>query len=153
MWKKVDNFNIATIVDDSMVKIPFKVNTYEYGNLKEGQKVLLQYRRTTEHGSQLAFEGFYPGTITKLNKNKVPNGMTYVHNGTIEADNPGLVQPGMTVTIYTENNGNPVTAFSYPGEVESFVNEKKITYSYIPGGDSSNVIASEVFVSTNPAGS
>ena len=147
--EKVDNFNIATIVDDSMVKIPFKVNTYEYGNLKEGQKVLLQYRRTTEHGSQLAFEGFYPGTITKLNKNKVPNGMTYVHNGTIEADNPGLVQPGMTVTIYTENNGNPVTAFSYPGEVESFVNEKKITYSYIPGGDSSNVIASEVFVSTN----
>ena len=147
--ERVENFNIATIVDDSMVKIPFKVNTYEYGSLEEGQKVLLQYRKTLEGGgSQLAFEGFYSGTITKLNKNKVPNGMTYVHNGTIEADNPGLVQPGMTVSIYTENNGMPVTAFSYAGEVASFVNEKKITYSYI-GGDNSNVIATEVFVSTN----
>lgn len=147
--EKVENFNIATIVDDSMVKIPFKVNTYEYENLKEGQKVLLQYRKTTEYGSQLAFDGFYPGTVTKINKNKVPNGMTYVHNGVIEADNPGLVQPGMTVSIYTESNGTPMTALSYAGEVASFVNEKKINYSYMPGGDSSNVVATEVFVSTN----
>jgi HlyD family secretion protein len=147
--EKVENFNIATIVDDSMVKISFKVNTYEFESLKEGQKVLLQYRKTTEHGSQLAFDGFYPGTIKKLNKNKVPNGMTYVHTGTIEAENPGLVQPGMTVSIYTENNGIPVTALSYAGEVTSFVNEKKVTYSYLHGGENSNVIATEVFVSTN----
>ncbi|HOA19646.1 MAG TPA: efflux RND transporter periplasmic adaptor subunit [Sedimentibacter sp.] len=147
--EKVENFNIATIVDDSMVKISFKVNTYEFESLKEGQKVLLQYRKTTEHGSQLAFDGFYPGTIKKLNKNKVPNGMTYVHTGTIEAENPGLVQPGMTVSIYTENNGIPVTALSYTGEVNSFVNEKKVTYSYLHGGENSNVIATEVYVSTN----
>lgn len=147
--EKVENFNIATIVDDSMVKISFKVNTYEFESLKEGQKVLLQYRKTTEHGSQLAFDGFYPGTIKKLNKNKMPNGMTYVHTGTIEAENPGLVQPGMTVSIYTENNGIPVTALSYTGEVNSFVNEKKVTYSYLHGGENSNVIATEVYVSTN----
>ena len=147
--EKVENFNIATIVDDSMVKISFKVNTYEFESLKEGQKVLLQYRKTTEHGSQLAFDGFYPGTIKKLNKNKVPNGMTYVHTGTIEAENPGLVQTGMTVSIYTENNGIPVTALSYTGEVNSFVNEKKVTYSYLHGGENSNVIATEVYVSTN----
>lgn len=147
--EKVENFNIATIVDDSMVKISFKANTYEYDSLKEGQKVLMQYRKKTEHGSQIAFDGFYTGTITKLNKNKVPDGMTYVHTGIIEADNPGLVQPGMTVSIYTENNGIPVTAFSYSGNVDSFVNEKKVTYSYLHGGENSNVIATEVFVSTN----
>ena len=148
--EKVENYNIATIVDDSMVKIPFKVNTYEYENLKEGQKVLLQYRKTFEGGgTQAAFDGFYAGTITKLNKNKVPDGMTYVHTGIIEADNPGLVQPGMTVSIYTENNGMPVTGFSYTGTVESFVNEKKVSYSYLHGGENSNVIATEVFVSTN----
>jgi HlyD family secretion protein len=147
--EKVENFNIATIVDDSRVKISFKVNTYEYDSLKEGQKILLQYRKATEHGTQLAFDGFYSGTITKLNKNKVPNGMTYVHTGTIEADNPGLVQPGMTVSIYTENNGAPVAALSYSGDVTSFVNEKKVSYSYLHGGENSNVVATEVYVSTN----
>lgn len=147
--EKVENFNIATIVDDSRVKISFKVNTCEYDSLKEGQKILLQYRKATEHGTQLAFDGFYSGTITKLNKNKVPNGMTYVHTGTIEADNPGLVQPGMTVSIYTENNGAPVAALSYSGDVTSFVNEKKVSYSYLHGGENSNVVATEVYVSTN----
>jgi HlyD family secretion protein len=53
--EKVENFNIATIVDDSRVKISFKVNTYEYDSLKEGQKILLQYRKATEHGTQLTF--------------------------------------------------------------------------------------------------
>jgi RND family efflux transporter MFP subunit len=147
--EKVENFNIATIVDDSKVKISFKVNTYEYANLQEGQKVLMQYRKVTEHGTQLAFDGLYPGTITKLNKNKVPYGMSYIHTGTIEADNPGLVQPGMVVTIYTENNGSPVTALSYSGDVLSFVNEKKVSYSYLHGGNDSNVVATDVYVSVN----
>ena len=95
--ERVEDFNIATIVDDSKVKISFKVNTYEYSSLKTGQKVLLQYRRVLEGGgTQTAFDGFYAGTIKKINSNAVPNsdGMTYVHNGVIEADNPGLVQPG-----------------------------------------------------------
>lgn len=150
--ERVENFNIATIVDDSKAKISFKVNTYEYSGLKVGQKVLLQYRRLLENGgTQLAFEGFYTGTIKKLNSNAVPNsdGMTYVHNGTIEADNPGLVQPGMITSIYTENNGTPVTAFSYSGKVDSFVNEKKVSYNRFSGGEDANIIATEVYVASN----
>lgn len=150
--EKVDDPHVATIVDDSKVKISFKVNTYEYGNLKVGQKVLLQYRKTTEQGSQLAFEGFYTGTIKKLNSNPVPAGdaMTYVHNGTIEADNPGLVQKGMIVTIYTESNGSPVASLSYSGTVDSYVNEEKV-YTTLFSSDSSRstIIATDVPVSEN----
>lgn len=150
--ERLENFNLATIVDDSKAKISFKVNTYEYSSLKAGQKVLLQYRRLLENGgTQLAFEGFYTGTIKKINSNAVPNsdGMTYVHNGTIEADNPGLVQPGMIASIYTENNGSPVTAFSYNGKVDSFVNEKKVSYNRFSGGENANIIATEVYVTSN----
>jgi len=150
--ERVENYNIATIVDDSKVKISFKVNTYEYSSLKVGQKVLLQYRKVLESGgTQTAFDGFYLGTIKKINSNQVPNsdGMTYVHTGVIEAENPGLVQPGMVTAIYTENNGLPVTGLSYQGTVESFVNEKKVTYDRFSGGDDANIIATEVYVSTN----
>ncbi len=150
--ERLENYNIAVIVDDSKVKINFKVNTYEYSSLKAGQKVLLQYRRLLEGGgTQTAFDGFYTGTIKKINSNQVPNtdGMTYVHNGTIEADNPGLVQPGMIVGIYTEANGLPVTTLSYNGIVDSFVNEKKITLDEPAAGKDSNVIAAEVYVNEN----
>lgn len=150
--ERVENYNIATIVDDSKVKISFKVNTYEYSSLKVGQKVLLQYRRKLENGgTQTAFDGFYTGTIKKISSNAVPNtdGMTYVHNGVIEADNPGLVQPGMVASIYTEYNGMPQTAFSYNGNVDSFVNEKKVSYNRFSGGENANVIATEVYVSSN----
>lgn len=147
---EVESSLIATIVDDSMVKISFKTNTYEYENLKVGQKVLLQYRKVTEHGSQLAFEGFYPGTIKKLNSNPVPSGdsMTYVHNGTIEADNPGLVQKGMIVSIYTENNGMPLSSLSYSGTVDSYVNEEKV-YSPLYSDNNRTIYATDVPVSSN----
>ncbi|WP_326909406.1 efflux RND transporter periplasmic adaptor subunit [Sedimentibacter sp. MB31-C6] len=149
--ERVESYNIATIVDDSKVEISFKVNTYEYSSLKVNQKVLMQYRRPTETGTVTAFDGFYYGTIKKLNSNQVPNadGITYVHNGVIEADNPGLVQPGMVVSIYTENEGSPVMALSYQGTVDSFVNEKKIPYTEYSGDDNANIIATEVFVSQN----
>lgn len=150
--ERVENYNIATIVDDSKVKISFKVNTYEYASLKVGQKVLMQYRRLVQNGgTQTAFDGFYTGTIKKLNSNAVPNsdGMTYVHNGVIEADNPGLVQPGMVASIYIDNNGLPSTALSYIGTVDSFVNEKKVSYNRFSGGENANIIATEVYVAAN----
>lgn len=150
--ERVENYNIATIVDDSKVKISFNVNTYEYSSLKAGQKVLLQYRRkTSDGGTQTAFDGFYTGTIKKINANAVPNsdGMTYVHKGVIEADNPGLVQPGMIASIYTEYNGSPATALAYSGNVDSFVNEKKVSYDRFSGGKDANIIATDVYVSAN----
>jgi len=150
--EKVKDSNIATIIDDSKVKIPFKVNTYEFASLKVGQKILLQYRRVLEDKSTVvAFDGFYSGTITKLNSNAVPNSdaMTYVHNGTIEADNPGLVQKGMVVSIYTENGGYPVTGLTYGGTVDSFVDEKKVYSTIYSDGDTTTIIATEVPVSEN----
>lgn len=150
--EKVEDSSIATIVDDSKVKIKFKVNDYEYKSLKVNQKVLLQFRKVINDkgGSVIAFEGFYPATITKLNANEVPNSdsLTYVHNGEIEADNPGLVQKGMVVSIYTENQGLPGSAFSYEGNVTSFVNEEKI-YSTMYSDDDNNIIATDVPVSEN----
>lgn len=148
----IDDANIVTIVDDSKVKISFKVNTYEYGNLKVGQKVLMQYRKVLENGgTTTAFDGFYLGTVKKLNPNAVPNSdaLTYVHNGIIEADNPGLVQKGMVAVIYTENAGLPVASFSYQGKVESFVNEKKVYSTIYSDSDNANIIATEVPVSEN----
>lgn len=154
--ERLEGINIATIVDDSKVKIPFKVNTYEYPNIQVGQKVLIRYGRevknplsgTTE--VQIAFDGFYTGTIKKISSNAVPNsdGMTYVHNGTIEADNPGLVQPGMVAFIYTEKDGMAATPFVYNSKVDSFVNEKKVSYSRGVGSDA-NIVATEVYVSSN----
>ncbi len=154
--ERLAGINIATIVDDSKVKIPFKVNTYEYPNIQVGQKVLIRYGRelknplsgTTE--VQIAFDGFYTGTIKKISSNAVPNsdGITYVHNGTIEADNPGLVQPGMVAFIYTEKDGMAATPFIYNSKVDSFVNEKKVSYSRGVGSDA-NIVATEVYVSAN----
>lgn len=148
---KVENSLVATVVDDSKVKISFQVNTYEYEDLQVGQKVLLQYRNKLKDGTtQLAFEGFYTGTIKKLNSNAVPatGTMTYVHKGIIEADNPGLVQKGMTVTVYTENGGVPVASLSYSGDVTSYVNEEKV-YTTIFSDNSRTIIATDVYVSDN----
>lgn len=149
--ERLSGINIATIVDDSKVKIPFKVNTYEYPNIQVGQKVLIRYGRELKTGEiQIAFDGFYTGTIKKISSNAVPNsdGMTYVHNGTIEADNPGLVQPGMVAFIYTEKDGMAATPFVYNSKVDSFVNEKKVSYSRGVGSDA-NIVATEVYVSSN----
>lgn len=151
----IESANIATIVDDSKVKITFKVNSYEYNSLKVGQTVLLQYRKVVKSGDSTstttAFDGFYTGTIKKLNPNAVPgsDAVTYVHNGVIEADNPGLVQKGMVAVIYTENAGTPAVGFSYQGSVDSFVNEKKIYSTVYSDSDSTAIIATEVPVSEN----
>lgn len=150
----IEKNTIATIVDDSKVKISFKVNSYEYSSIKEGQKILLQYRKVLEGGgSQTAFDGFYGGVIKKISANQVPSadGITYVHNGTIEADNPGLVQTGMVTAIYLDSNGVPGTGFSYNGTVDSFVNEKKVSLSLsgVSWGEDSNVVATDVYVSEN----
>ena len=155
--EKIKDANIATIVDDSKVKISFKVNTYEYSNLKVGQKVLLQYRKVIQNGENkststvVAFDGFYTGTIKKLSSNAVPgtDAITYIHNGVIEADNPGLVQTGMVTVIYTESGGLPVAGLSYQGTVDSFVNEKKVYSTIYSDSDNTAIIATEVPVSEN----
>ncbi|MDW5300213.1 MAG: efflux RND transporter periplasmic adaptor subunit, partial [Sedimentibacter sp.] len=93
----------------------------------------------------------YSGTSHKLNSNPFPglDSMTYVHNGEIAADNPGLVQPGMAAAIFTETNGQPVTGLSYQGTVTSYVNEKKVYSTLYSSDDNTTIIATDVPVSQN----
>ena len=144
---------IATIVDDSFVKIPFKVNQYEFDNLSEGDEVLMQIikRYKDQDGKDRespAFSGFVTGTIKSLNENAVPNSdyVSFVHNGMIEAANPGLIQPGMKAIIYMQENGKPIQSLNFTAEVSSFLNEKKVYYT---GSLDTTVIATEVMVTEN----
>jgi HlyD family secretion protein len=144
---------IATIVDDSVVKIPFKVNQYEFENITAGEEVLMQIMKVTKDDEERekrvpAFSGFVKGTITSINKNAVPNSdnLYYVHNGMIEAINPGLIQPGMIAIIYKQNDGIPVQAFNFNATVSSFLNEKKVHYT---GNFDKSVIVTEVLVTEN----
>ncbi|HBC32168.1 MAG TPA: hypothetical protein DC024_13125 [Clostridiales bacterium] len=144
---------IAKIVDDSFVKIPFKVNQYEYDNLSAGDEVLMQIikKYKDENGNDRkspAFSGFVKGTIKSLNENAVPNSdyVSYIHNGMIEAANPGLIQPGMEAIIYTQENGTPIQSLNFTAEVASFLNEKKVYYT---GSLDTTVIATDVMVTEN----
>ncbi len=128
---------LATIVDDSVVKIPFKVNQHEFDNLKEGEEVQMQISRiikgnTTEEDKEVPlFNGFITGKITSLSENAVPSTdmIYYVHNGMIEAANPGLVQPGMKALIYKQENGTPLYSLNFTSTVASYLNEKKVYYT------------------------
>lgn len=153
----LENGLIATIVDDSVVKIPFKVNQYEYDNLKAGEEVLMQIMKVTKYtdidGSTKekegpAFSGFVTGKIKTINENAIPNSdyVSYVHNGMIEAVNPGLIQPGMKAILYKQENGTPIQSFNFTALVSSYLNEKKVYYT---GSLDTTVIATEVLVTEN----
>ena len=154
---RIEEANIATIVDDSKVKIPFKVNEVEYMQLEEGEEVLMQFRRIVGDGDSKyevsAFDGFYKGKIATLNPNSVPNsdGISFIHNGTIEVENPGLIQPSMTAIIYRQKNGEPVESLTYTATVSSYVNEKKVYLTGIGsiGSEDAAIIATEVPVTEN----
>lgn len=148
---------LATIVDDSVVKIPFKVNQHEFDSLEEGEEVQMQITRMIKYtdidGSVKekegpVFNGFVTGKITSLNENAVPSTdmIYYVHNGMIEAANPGLVQPGMKALIYKQENGTPLYSLNFTAIVSSYLNEKKVYYT---GSLDTTVIATEVLVSEN----
>lgn len=153
----LENGLIATIVDDSVVKIPFKVNQYEFDNLKAGEEVLMQIMKVTKYrdidGTEKekegpAFSGFVTGTIKSINENAVPNtdNIYYVHNGMIEAVNPGLIQPGMKAILYKQDNGTPTQSFNFTALVASYLNEKKVYYT---GNLDTTVIATDVLVTEN----
>jgi multidrug efflux pump subunit AcrA (membrane-fusion protein) len=116
---------IAKIVDDSRFKVETRLTPSEFKKVEEGDKVLLSFPY---------FDGFYEGTIKNINPNPVPNqdskdgfGKSFVHWVTIEAKNPGLVQPNMKVNVGLPGDNNiPKYNFMYSGEVIGFVNEEKV---------------------------
>ena len=133
---------IANIINDSEIKISFKVLESEYSLLYEGQSILLKFPY---------FEGYYEGKISDLNPNSVPNddqefGMTYVHWGEITASNPGLVQTNITASISTPVSGAvnlPKETLSESGKVVGYGKEKKIFKSAI---SSDEITVTEVLV-------
>lgn len=133
---------IANIINDSEIKISFKVLESEYSNVYEGQRILLKFPY---------FEGYYEGKITDLNPNSVPNddgefGLSYVHWGEITALNPGLVQTNMTASISTPISDDvnlPKVTLTESGKVESYGKEKKIYKNSI---SSDEITVTEVLV-------
>ncbi|MEG2018320.1 MAG: efflux RND transporter periplasmic adaptor subunit [Clostridium sp.] len=141
--EKVKDGTIAKIVNDSKFKITFKCNTNEFPSLKIGQKVLLNYS---------VYEGYYEGVINDLNSNAVPNSdkISYIHNGVIEAKNPGLVQPGTSVSVSTNNNGVPGITLTYAGKVDSYLDEANAYTTQISdAATNKTVLATDVYVSDN----
>ncbi|WP_312699505.1 efflux RND transporter periplasmic adaptor subunit [Sedimentibacter sp.] len=151
----LESANLGTIVDDSVVKIPFKVNQHEFESLKVGEEVQMQIYRVVKGATESEnkevplFNGFITGKITALNENAVPSTdmIYYVHNGMIEAPNPGLVQPGMKALLYKQENGTPLYSLNFTSTVSSYLNEKRVQYT----GNMNNatVIVTDVLVSEN----
>jgi multidrug efflux pump subunit AcrA (membrane-fusion protein) len=133
---------IANIINDSEIKISFKVLENEYSLLYEGQRILLKFPY---------FEGYYEGKITDLNPNSVPNddsefGLSYVHWGEITALNPGLVQTNMITSISTPVSDDvnlPKLTLSESGKVVAYGKEKKIYKNSI---SSDEITVTEVLV-------
>lgn len=140
--EKVTESLIGEVVNDSKFKISFKVTVNEFPTLQKGQKVLLSYA---------GYEGYYSGVIKELNPNKVPHSdnKSYVHDGVIEAENPGLVQPGTAVSISIDNNGNAGLTLTYAGNVDSFLDQSKIFLTGFNIMDSKTYLATKVYVNQN----
>ncbi|MTI71633.1 MAG: efflux RND transporter periplasmic adaptor subunit [Firmicutes bacterium] len=116
---------VSKIVDDSKFVVRAKLTPTEVKKVKEGQKVVLGFEN---------FSGFNEAKITEVNPNKAPNKDKngnpngFVYWITIEGENPGLVQPGMTprVGLSVDENNISVKFFTYKGNVTRFINEKRI---------------------------
>jgi len=138
---KVTSNNLATIVNDAKLKIKFSTTVAEYSDVSVGDKVFLTFN---------GFEGYYEGEIVELNANKVPDASntTFIHNGVIEAVNPGLVKPGIVVGVNTEVNGKAGKTLRNSGSVDSYLGQSNVNTNYT-STDSSPYFANEVFVSKN----
>ena len=138
---------IASIVDDSEIKLEFKANKSEYKKIFKGQRILLKFPY---------FDGYYEATISKLNNNAVPDnpeggeyGLTYVHWGEIEAPNPGLVQTGMIASVNLatdEKSFEPTFTLQNMATVDSYKKEEKIYKNSI---SSEELVVTDVLVNEN----
>lgn len=147
--ERVSDPFIASVINDGVFKIPFRVSTEEYANFKDVKDVKLNYS---------GFEGYYDGKIIDLNPNPVHETIektnvkgekytvqVYVHKGTIEAKNPGLIPIGSSVGVYVDNGASYPVASEYSAIIESYLDQSKI-YSTEYSDNEKTVLATEVFV-------
>ena len=117
--KKLNSDFIANITDDSGLVIPFNMTTYEYSIMSVGQEVLVTYS---------GYEGYYKGKVVSINPNAIPgkDKISYIYTGVIEAENPGLISPGVNVGISTSNDGQPGVLLSSAAVIESYLKQDSI---------------------------
>lgn len=116
---------ICRVVNDSRFVVRAKLTPSEFKKVKKEQKVVLSFPY---------FAGFYEGVITDVNPNPIPDkkekdfAKGFVHMVTIEGENPGLVQPGMEVSIGIPVGGEntQISFFANKGKVEGFIEEEKV---------------------------
>jgi len=119
---------VASIVNNSKFKVAAKLTPTEFARVSEGQKVALSFPY---------FEGIVEGIITDINTSAMPVdaeegkfGTSFVYAATIEAENPGLIQPNMEVKIgvsYSDDLSlTNISYLLYTGKVEGFVEEEKL---------------------------
>ncbi len=136
--KKVNNNIISNIIDDSILKISFKMTANEYPNIIVGQRVLVTFA---------GYEGYYEAEVTSINPNAVPDKdkVSFIYNGVIEAKNPGLISTGVNVGVSTQRDGQPVATLSNAGIVESYAEQSPVTTEVYSNSDM-DVNATKVYV-------
>ncbi len=136
--KKVNNNIISNIIDDSMLKISFKMTANEYTNINVGQKVIVTFA---------GYEGYYEAEVTSINPNAVPDKdkVSFIYNGVIEAKNPGLISTGVNVGVSTQSDGQPVATLTNAGIVESYSEQLPVTTEVYSNSDM-EVYATKVYV-------
>lgn len=151
---------VARVVDDSHFEVIAKLTPAEFESLDKDQVVVLRF---SEYFSQ-----FIPAKIKDINPNPVPESSTelnsdqapetkvdnyeFVYWVTLEGKNPGLIRPGMPVTIGFLNekdagkidwetlNPTSIKWIRYSSKVDKFVDEEKVLSS------ADEVIVTECYV-------
>jgi HlyD family secretion protein len=117
---------VARVVDDSKFEINAKLYSHEFEQVKEGQKLALRFS---------IFDGTYDGYVADVNPNPFPDGdentpaKGFVYWVRIEGKNPGLVRPGIDVSIgipSADNDDLKVKWFANNAKIDGFVNEERV---------------------------
>ncbi|MDN5313666.1 MAG: HlyD family secretion protein [Thermoanaerobacteraceae bacterium] len=117
---------VARIVDDSHFKINAKLYSHEFERVKKGQRLAVRFA---------VFDGIYDGYITEINPNPIPDGdeqnpaRGFVYWITVEGKNPGLVRPGLEVSLgipSPDNDDTKVQWFVNNAKIDGFAKEEKV---------------------------
>lgn len=115
---------IAQIVDDTNFIIEGTLAVSEVLNYSVGSTVKLSFPY---------FSGVLEGTVKSVNSNSMPSnegdeyGKGFVYKYQVVAENPGLIQKGMTVQVgYTDETSEQIYYAKNDGEVIEFVDQENI---------------------------
>ncbi len=100
---------IARVVNDNRFLLTAKLTSVEINRLKDNWKAIIRFDDNFTYGAGIS------GDIIDINRNSIPEkskdllstqnigdvgeGYEFVHWVSVEADNPGLIQPGMIASI------------------------------------------------------